>query len=225
MGFLRNSQSVDGLRSPEKAGSVDSQCMSPRGDGKAKGGSSYTAYTPPVRRKLVNRYSVSNLSDIIPREGSDTGLERESERKTGKLDMGVWEWKMGVKADAGPTRELPVGGAIFPSVRQAENLTRLNLQSNPKLWNGQSPCSPQHSSHDRLYVLTYDARQRTKRLITLRIVSHMGSTRILIPRLELRGCLLWSSKISPSGSSEEGSPARAFSWAVKGAGREFRISP
>ena len=161
MGFLRNSQSVDDLRSPEKAGSVDSQCMSPRGDGKAKGGSSYTAYTPPVRRKLVNRYSVSNLSDIAPREGSDTGLERESERKTGKLDMGVWEWKMGVKADAGPTRELPVSGAFLPSVRQAGNLIRLNLQSNPKLWNGQSPYSPQDSSHDRSYVLTYNARLPT----------------------------------------------------------------
>lgn len=134
MGFLRASQSVDDLRSPEKPGRDGSNPQT-------KGGSGYTSYTPPVRRKLVNRYSVSNLSDLAPREEKDVIAEKESERKTGKLDMGVWEWKMGVKAETVPTRDLPV--SCRPSercARVAVLIARYCSQPNPKLWNGES-CS------------------------------------------------------------------------------------
>lgn len=96
---------MDDLRSPEKAGAGDSQSGLREGQSKAKGG--YTSYTPPVRRKLVNRYSVSNLSDITSR---DVLSGKESERKAGKLDMGVWEWKLGSKPEAVSIRELPVSG-------------------------------------------------------------------------------------------------------------------
>lgn len=106
---------MDDLRSPEKAGSGDSQSGLREGQSKAKGG--YTSYTPLVRRKLVNRYSVSNLSDITSRDANDVLSGKESERKAGKLDMGVWEWKLGSKPEAVPTRELPVSDRLFCSLR------------------------------------------------------------------------------------------------------------
>lgn len=101
---------MDDLRSPEKAGAGDSQPGLREGQSKAKGG--YTSYTPPVRRKLVNRYSVSNLSDITSRDANEVLSGKESEKKAGKLDMGVWEWKMGSKPEAVPTRELPVSDRL-----------------------------------------------------------------------------------------------------------------
>jgi hypothetical protein len=111
MGFLRTSQSVDDLRSPEKA---DPQSRLDEGESKATGGSGYTSYKPPVRRKLVNRYSVSNLSDLAPRDGNDVlSSGTENDRKAGKLDMSVWEWKTRVKAEASSTRELPVSYSLY----------------------------------------------------------------------------------------------------------------
>jgi hypothetical protein len=121
MGFLRSSQSVDDLRSPEKVGPGDSQPGLREGQSKAKGG--YTPYTPPVRRKLVNRYSVSNLSDITSRDGNDVLSGKESERKAGKLDMGVWEWKMGSKPEAVSNRELPVSDCVGMCLMVSTGLT------------------------------------------------------------------------------------------------------
>ena len=129
MGFLRSSQSVDDLRSPEKGETSRPLTQKERIQ---DGASGYTAsYTPPVRRKLVNRYSVSSLSDLTQRE--EGGLENEQPRvkATGKLDMSVWAWKTGVQTETTMTGDLLV--CLTPTSGSELRLTCYLISQIPKL--------------------------------------------------------------------------------------------
>jgi hypothetical protein len=106
MGFLRSSQSVDDLRSPEKGETSRHLPQKERIQDRPSG---YTSsYTPPVRRKLVNRYSVSSLSDLTQSDEGGLQTEQPPSKAAGKLDMSVWAWKTGVKTETTMTGDLLV---------------------------------------------------------------------------------------------------------------------
>jgi hypothetical protein len=101
MGTLRSSQSVDDLRIPDSPTPGSPSASYPH------------SYHPPERRKLGSRYSISDLSDLN-QPGSPLVSEKHlkdterAEKKMGKVDLSVWEWKLQPKDASGLGRELPV---------------------------------------------------------------------------------------------------------------------